>query len=372
MKIAIDVTRAVIEGAGIGRYTYETVSKILDIDRKNSYIIFSTHFNSSSQKTKIFQSFNRSNVTLKRFRIPGRAKEILWGMKLPFFDKFLEKADILYAPSYFEVLLGSKIAQVVTIHDMTANLFPNQRGKKLSEFLSKRTLLACQKAKFITCVSKSTQNDLIRLDKINQNKTQVIYPGLKVFGKVKELLPNGLKKQGYILSVGTIEPRKNIAALLRAYNTLEDSLKEKFPLVLVGGRGWNDSEIFEEAGNKALKKHILFTGYVDDATLAGLYKYAKVFVYPSLYEGFGLPILEAMSFSCPVITSNISSMPEVAGECAVLIDPKKIPQIADALKRLIEDKNLAGKLSECAKRQSEKFSWEQTAKQTLEVFEKQI
>lgn len=368
MKIAIDVTRAVIETAGIGRWTYEITQNLLDQDSQNEYLIFSTHFNDSPQKTEVFESFKRKNVTLKRLKIPGKLKESLWGIRVNFLNNFLQGADVLYAPSYFEVILGLKIPQVVTIHDMTADIFPDQRGDKLSKFLSSRTLEACRKAKFITCVSKSTQKDLIRITKTDEKKTQVIYPGLKIFKKINEKLPLNLEKERYILSVGTIEPRKNIARLLKAYNQLGEDLKREYPLVLVGGRGWNDSEIFSEAENSSLKQFIHFTGYVDDATLAGLYKNAKVFVYPSLYEGFGLPVLEAMSFGCPVITSNVSSMPEVAGEAAQLVDPNNTIEIKESLKKLITDDGFAKKLATSAKTRSQKFSWEHAAEEMLKIF----
>ncbi len=366
MKIAIDVTRAVIETAGIGRWTYEITQAMLNQDKESQFIIFSTHFNNSPAKEKVFQSFKRSNVKLKRLKIPGSLKEKLWESKVPFLDRWIG-ADVLYAPSYFEVLLGSKIPQVVTIHDMTADLFPTQRGEELSKFLSKRTLQACQKSKFITCVSESTRNDLIKIDHINADKTAVVYPGLKIFEKLAGKLPFDLQKEKYILSVGTIEPRKNLVSLLKAYSALDGKVKEEYPLILVGSKGWNDSEIFDQFKNLNLERYVRFTGFVDDAQLARLYSDCKVFAYVSLYEGFGLPPLEAMSFGRAVLSSDISSIPEVVGKAGVLVKPTDISAIQSSLSKLLTDTDYNKSFSKAAKDRAKQFDWNKSGVTMLEI-----
>ena len=369
MKIAIDVTRAIIENAGIGRYTFEIVQNMIRQDNKNEYLVYSTHYNDSADKDKRLKSFAAKNVKIKRFRIPGRVKEILWGAKINFFGGFLEDCDLLFAPSNFEVILGAKIPQVVTIHDLTTFIFPAQRGKKESDFVSRRIRQTCQVAKKIICVSKSTKSDLQKYVQIDPGKIEVVYSGWKKFDKIADKLPFNLVKKRYILSVGTIEPRKNLVGLLRAYALLDDELKNQYPLVLVGGKGWNDSAIFEELNTLKLKNFVNFTGFVKDDELARLYEDCKVFAYVSLYEGFGLPVVEALSFGVPVITSNVSSLPEVAGKSAVLVNPNDEKEIAKTLRRLLLDERYSRMIATGAKSQAQKFSWEDSAKQTLEIIE---
>jgi glycosyltransferase involved in cell wall biosynthesis len=369
MKIAIDATRAVTEQAGIGRYAFEIIKHLIEIDRQNEYLVFSTHFRDSSQKTVKLNSFKASNVKIKRLKIPGAFKEYLWGRKLGYLTSFLEGSDVLFAPSFFEVNLGLLIPQVVTIHDMTTFLFPDQRGREASKRLSVRTEAVCKKAQKIICVSGSTKKDLVKITGLNKEKTIVIYPGLKKFDKIAKDLPAGLRGNGYVLCVGTLEPRKNLIGLLRAYSLLPTELKTQFPLAIVGGKGWNDSEIYLELEKRSLKNHLVFTGFVSDAVLARLYKDCRVFAYPSFYEGFGLPIIEVQSFQVAVLTSNVSSLPEAGGEGALYVDPDDSNEIAKGLEKLLQDDNLRRSLCKKAFSNSRKFSWEAAAKQTLSILE---
>ncbi len=372
MKIAIDVTRAIIETAGIGRYTYEITQSLLDQAKTDEFLIYSTHFRSSAEKKKKFLSFARKNVKLKRLPVPGRVKEIAWAWPVDLLGKFLEGSEVLFAPSFFEAGLGFKIRQVVTIHDMTTFLFPTQRGPKLSRFLSDRTVKVCQKAEKIICVSQSTKKDLLEHTIISKDKPEVIYPGLKIFPESNKKLPRNLEPGKYILSVGTIEPRKNLIGLFKAYSMLEPTFRQKFPLVIAGGKGWNDEKIYSEIKALGLENEIIFTGFVSDSVLAQLYENCAIFAYVSLYEGFGLPILEALSFGCPVITSNVSSMPEVSGEAALLVEPTDSKEIAAAMKRLLTDEDLQKTLSKKALIQAGKFSWQGAAIDTLDVLRKAV
>jgi len=369
MKIAIDVTRAITEQAGIGRYAFEIAKHLIKIDRQNEYLVFSTHFRDSIEKSAKLDLFKARNVKIKRFRIPGRIKEYLWGTRAGYLKLFLERSEVLFAPSFFEVNLGLSIPQVVTIHDMTTFLFPDQRGREVSERLSGRTKVVCEKAQKIICVSNSTKNDLIKLTGVNKGKINIVYPGLKKFENIAERLPRGLKKDRFILCVGTLEPRKNLVGLLWAYSLLPIELKTRFPLVIVGGKGWNDGEIYREFEKEDLKKHLFFTGFVSDMVLARLYKDCRVFAYPSLYEGFGLPVIEAQSFGAAVLTSNVSSLPEAGGGGALYVDPNDFTEIAKGLEKLLQDDNLRRNLRRRAVSNSHKFLWEDAARQTLNTLE---
>lgn len=369
MKIAIDVTRAVIESAGIGRYTLEIAKSMVKQGRRHNFIIYSTHFRDSHEKVERFNSFRSTNTKLKRLRIPGKVKEIAWGVKVDWLNSFLEGSDVLFAPSFFEVGLGFKVNQVVTIHDMTTFLFPRQRGEALSQYLSKRTLEATAQAKEIICISESTKRDLIKFNPESSDRSVVIYPGKKVFSCKKSKLPNGLRKGGYILTVGTIEPRKNLIGLVRAYRNLSADLKKRFPLVIAGGKGWNDDKIYREFESKGLKPHLVLAGFVSDRQLARLYQDCCIFAYPSFYEGFGLPVVEAQSFGIPVLTSGVSSLPEAGGEGALYVDPNDTEEITKGLERLLIDDNLRKDLSKKALLNANKFSWDKAAKRTLKVLE---
>jgi glycosyltransferase involved in cell wall biosynthesis len=370
MKIAIDVTRAVIENAGIGRYTLEVAKSMIKQGNCHDFIIYSTHFRDSHEKIKRFNSFRSTNAKLKRLRIPGKVKEIAWGVKVDWLNSFLEGSDVLFAPSFFEVGLGFKVNQVVTIHDMTTFLFPHQRGEALSRYLSKRTLEATAQAKWIICVSESTKRDLIKFNPESSDRSVVIYPGKKVFSRKKGKLPNGLRKGSYILTVGTIEPRKNLIGLVRAYKNLSADLKKRFPLVIAGGKGWNNDKIYREFKSGDLKPYLVLAGFVSDGQLARLYQDCCIFAYPSFYEGFGLPIVEAQSFGIPVLTSDVSSLPEAGGEGALYVDPNDTEEITKGLEKLLIDDSLRKDLSRKALLNANKFSWEEAAKQTLSILEK--
>jgi glycosyltransferase involved in cell wall biosynthesis len=302
-------------------------------------------------------------------RLPGRIKEILWGWKLPWYKHYLNGCEMLFAPSFFEVNMGLNIPQVTSIHDLSACLFPDQRGKSLSRFLCQRAKLACEKAQKIIAISKSTKNDLVRLYKIPSGKITVTYLAGKSFKKVANQLPDGLKKDSYILATGTIEPRKNLSRLFQAYAKLDEKTTAQYPLVIAGAKGWNTGLIYQTIKRLNLKDKVIFLGYISDESLARVYQDCLFFVYPSLYEGFGIPLLEAFSFGKTVLTSDVSSMPEVSGDAALLVDPNNVDDIARGLEKLISDDTLRLKLQALSQKRAKDFSWVKTASQTLQVLE---
>lgn len=369
MLIAIDTSRAINETAGIGRYTRELVKKMTEIDKKNQYLLIFSFWRQSPQKEKLIKTFRRANVKIKILKIPGALKEKAWRWRLSWYEKFLDGADVFLAPSFFEVNFGLKTPQVMTIHDLSTFVFPAHRGKNVSQRLSKRTQAAAKIAKKIISVSESTAQDAVRYLNLNQTKIKVIYPGITDFPDPAKNLSASLKSQSYILFVGTIEPRKNLIGLFKAYALLPPHLQEKYPLVIVGAEGWNTGETFDAFRALKLDNKVKFLGYATDAVLAKLYQEAAVFVYPSLYEGFGLPVLEALSFGTPVVTSNISSLPEVAGQAALLVEPQEPKSIAGGLQRLLEGKFERENLRKMSLKQVKKFSWERTARETIRVLE---
>ena len=369
MKIAIDASRAINETAGIGRYTREIVSNLLKIDSKNEYLLIFSYFKKSPAKEKAIKQFQRSNVQIKTLKIPGTLKESIWRWRLSWYNRLLEKADVFFAPSFFEVNFGLKIPQVMTIHDLTTFIYPLHRGEVISERLSKRAKEAAKIAKKIITVSETTASDAQKYLNISGKKIKVIYPGLSELAKPAKNLPRGLKTKSYILFVGTIEPRKNLIGLFKAYSLLPLHLQEKHPLVIVGAKGWNAGATYDVLKTLKLEGKSKFLGYVTDTVLAKLYESCAVFCYPSIYEGFGLPVLEAFFYGAPVVTSNVSSLPEVAGKAALLVEPDEPESICKGIQRLLEGKTEVLNLQKEAQKQVQKFSWEKAARGTLKVLE---
>src|SRR6185369_15343895 len=236
-------------------------------------------------------------------------------------------------------------------------------------------------ADHIISVSQSTKDDLAMEYRIAPEKISVIYSGMgESFFHMNRNDTELLRiKQKYslpyrfILYLGTFEPRKNIVALLQGYDALMkfgNAEIKKYELVLAGTRGWKYEEIFRSIGNSAYKENIHLPGFIDDEDKVSVYNLASIFVYPSLYEGFGFPPLEAMACGVPVISSHASSLPEIVGNSGILIDPYQPDELYRALESLINNPSFAAKLQEKGLKQAKKFNWELSSRETLDIFEK--
>jgi len=359
MKIAINASRAINEKAGVGRVADKLIQNLLEIDSKDQYLLLFNFFRNREIKNQAAMVFIRPNSQIKISHWPGGLQEYWFSCNIP---KSLA-ADVYLAPTFLDFQIGLNIPQVVIIHDLTNFTHPEHAGQEISERYQQKTRQAAQKAAQIITVSESTKQDVIKILKVDPSKIKVVYPGNTKFpsgGKI----PQYLTPNCYLLFVGTIEPRKNLIGLLRAYSLLPTALRKKYPLVIVGGKGWNNNRELQEIGQTPGVKWL---GYVSDADLGALYKNAKVFAFPSLYEGFGIPVIEAQQFGVPVITSNISSLPEACGEGGVLIGPEDPEDIATALEKILTNEKLYQNLSRKALDNSQKFSWTKSAEKTLEV-----
>lgn len=226
----------------------------------------------------------------------------------------------------------------------------------------------CQKTETIITPSQNTKRDLINLYKIPEGKIKVIYPGLSSIFQEKQTQNKTLNlPDNYILFLGSIEPRKNIISIIAAYEKAFNSLPLPYSLVIAGAPGWRNKEIFKRIKKSPLKQKIFFAGYIDNNHKLEIYQRASVFIYPSFYEGFGFPVLEAMYSSVPVITSNRSSLPEITGNFAYLIDPNKPEQISKELVSILNDENIKNKLIMQAKEKTTAFSWKKTAEEFLQI-----
>jgi glycosyltransferase involved in cell wall biosynthesis len=220
--------------------------------------------------------------------------------------------------------------------------------------------------------SSATRTDIIARLKVDPSRIHVIPLGVSAHfsardtGEARRRIGEALSIDApYILALGTLEPRKNLTTVLNAYARLGSDAPI---LVLAGARGWKDSPVFEQVKRAGLSARVVFSGFVSDGLLPDLYAGARAFVYPSLYEGFGLPVLEAMACGVPVITSKTSSLPEVAGDAALLIDPTDVDELADAMQRVLSDASLSDELRKRGLRRASHFTWERTARETLDVY----
>ncbi|HEY2857525.1 MAG TPA: glycosyltransferase family 1 protein [Terracidiphilus sp.] len=260
-----------------------------------------------------------------------------------------------------------------TVHDLTCWLLPethSQVNVAADRFFADRIL---KRADALIAVSESTRQDAVRILKLPAEKIRVIHHGIAepffqvtLDGAAAVRSRLGLSKP-YLLFVGTIEPRKNIARLLNAYEALSPSTRDAFDFVLAGPPGWSQSQILARLRNPA--PGVRYLGYVDEGDLAGLFAGATAFVYPSLYEGFGFPVAQAMAAGTPVITSNVSSLPEIAGDAALLIEPQSESALRDAMEEMLTSPARRAKLSDLGRENARRFTWTECARQSLRFFE---
>jgi glycosyltransferase involved in cell wall biosynthesis len=330
-------------------------------------------------KTKPREDLPSENTNWK-YRVFGPQK--LWTQwRLPL-DLYLHKPrpSVFFTPSHYAPRF-SPAPLVVSVMDLSYIYFPEMFNKSDLYQLKSWTSYSVKKAKAIITISNSSRNDIINVYGIPEENVHVTYPGIK---PVVDLEPhiysmNELKmkyqiKDKYVLFVGTIQPRKNLERLIEAFslvintdNASDKHVLEDLQLVIVGKKGWLYESILAAPGKFGISNNVKFLDFVPSEDLPLLYGHAQCFVLPSLYEGFGLPILEAMKYDCPVITSKVSSMPEAGGDAALYVDPTNTEDIAEKIKKLVQSEKLREELIEKGRKQVKKFSWEKTAKETLEI-----
>ncbi len=374
MRIGIDC-RTILnpklgERAGVGHYTYYLVKNILKHDKKNEYVLF------FDWRFRDMKEFEQKNSVIKNFPFSQYNKFLPFAYSHMLISAYLikEGLDVFHSPITSLPLTYPK-KSVVTVHDLAIYKNPSWFP---SQIFSTKLLVpqSLRKADKIIAVSDSTRRDLKNIFNIPAKKMKVIHEGSvikKIPIKNKRFDSISKFKLGskYILFVGTLEPRKNVVTLIRAYKKLLDqgSKFSNYQLVLAGHKGFKNSEVFDEIKELKLKKNVKYLGYVTHNQKLDLMKKASCFVFPSEYEGFGLPVLEAMAIGTPVITSNVSSLPEIAGKAALLVNPTREQEIANALKKLLGDSKLQKRLSQRGLKRAKEFSWEQCAKETIKVYE---
>ncbi len=400
MIIGYDASRSFIgKRTGTENYSYQILSHLAKIDHRNQYKVYLSPFSGIVPAKAGIQEF-RSRIgsgiaEAANFEADLIPLHRLWTQYGLAKRTFLEKdLDVLFIPAHTLPLFRKPgLKTVVTVHDLGAEYLPRTHQLKQRLYLNFMTHRQLKSATHIIAVSKSTREDLINKVGIPADKITVVYEGYneKLFKPVRgsqlgqTLKKYNLEDQNYFLFVGTIQPRKNLEQLIKAYakfikqgatgfqgdalTYVKASPYKKLQLVLAGSKGWLADEIYSLPQELGIEKQVKFLGYVPDEELPALYSGALAFLYPSLFEGFGLPILEAMACGCPVLTSNTSSCPEVAGNAAIIVNPYQEEEISKGISKLTSDPKLRKELSNKGFSQIKKFSWEKAARETLKVLE---
>lgn len=363
MKIGVDISLLVGKPTGIGRYTQEVLKRLIESEHE-WYLYSHCHPN--------FDYVKKKNVHLriiKNFRLfPG----IIYGQTLIPLQANLDKIDLFWSPTHrLPSLLSNNIARVLTIHDLIWKR-AGETMTPLNRWLDATLMpIGIRIADRIITVSEHTALDILIEFPAVRHKirtTPLGVPSVKSVAPRECLASLGLTGQ-YFLFVGTLEPRKNLTRLIEAFSAIPESLREKVCLAIAGGKGWGGVNVATIAARFGVQRNVRVLGYVNDEQLETLYSHALFLAMPSLYEGFGLPILEAMAMGVPVLTSDCSSMPEVAGNAAVLVNPLDILSIEKGLIEMLESSQRRDELSKRALLNSARFSWEKTTKETLKVFQ---
>jgi alpha-1,3-rhamnosyl/mannosyltransferase len=287
---------------------------------------------------------------------------------LPVLDWLTRDADVFHA-SVLTRRPPKRARLTATVYDLTCVLMPELHPQANLE--AERNFGATtRRADGLIAISEATKRDAVRVLGLAPEKIDVIHPGIPhaYFSPDASQVDAARKKYGlrqpYVLFVGTIEPRKNVDLLLDAFESLPATLREHYDLVIAGPSGWASGHTL------ARLRHVRYLGYVPETLMPGLTAGAAIFAYPSLYEGFGFPVAQAMAAGVPVITSNVSSMPEVAGDAALLVDPKSQSELHRALSRLMTTDGLREALASAGRKRAENFRWEECARKSLEFFER--
>ncbi len=371
MKIGIDL-RVLSRGTrtGVEEYLVNLLAALLPLDQNINYHLFYNAF----RKVEFNPSWLKlPNVWLGDFSIPNRVLFLSTKyQKRPQLDRLLNGVDIYFNPHFFNAPVSKDCQKVVVFHDLSFERYPEYFSwrKRIWQRLLIGAKSEARNADKVIAVSESTKSDLIHFYQIEPEKIKVIYsgvsdqfssqqdPGKMEYIKEKYSLPDR-----FILYFGTIEPRKNLTGLIKAYELLRDRYPIK--LVIAGNKGWLFNDIFKTAAQSKYQYEIIFTGFIEEQDKPYLYNLSELFVYPSFFEGFGFPPLEAMASGIPVVTSSSSSLPEVVGEAGLMVDPFRIDEMALAMETVLTNRALKKSLIEKGLIRARKFSWLKTAQETL-------
>lgn len=378
MRIGIDYTSAATQSAGIGRYTRELLRALLALPSDNRYSLFYASRSRIEQSAISNQQSAISNQQSAIRRLPFHDKWLmrLWHrLQIPIpVELIVGKVDLFHSPDFTLPPTLPGVPTLLTVHDLSFIRDPDSAWPSLRAFLNKAVPRSVQRATHVLADSQATKNDLVELFGTPAGKITVLHSGVEArFAPVRDqseidrVCAKYQLPRPFILSVGTLQPRKNYARLIEAFASMAASIPHH--LVITGGQGWLVESIFEQVKRSGLEGRVLFPGFVDDADLPALYSAAHVFALVSLYEGFGLPLLEAMACGTPVVGSNISSLPEVIGEAGLQVDPRSVDDIASALQQMIDRPELCQRSIGLGLERAKMFSWDKAARELLAIYD---
>lgn len=381
MKIGVDI-RCLSDGrrTGVEEYSLNLLDKIFKEDKKNQYVLFLNSWKKQEIDLEWIKKYK--NVQVKKFNFPNKVLNFLiWYFGWPKVDRLLGGVDAFFMPNINFISLSRGVKLILTIHDLSFEYYPETfswKRRLWHIFVNPKKLSI--RADKILAVSKSTKYDLINFYKINPEKIEVVYNGVgDYFGKVDRNNPRLIEVKdrynlpfNFIFFLGAFEPRKNIIGLVNAYEMLRDEMNpvlDRYKLVIAGSVGWKSEKIIKSINQSRYKRDIYRTSFIEDEDKSFVYNLASVFAYPSFFEGFGLPPLEAMKCGTPVVASNNSSLIESVGDGGILVDAQRPDEIAVALREIILNKDLRDDLELRMIKQTQRFSWSKSAKKFVSLLE---
>lgn len=365
-KLLVDGISLLSPLTGIGRYTYEVSKRLKEQNRYKVdffYGYYSDKLQKPSQKSSIK---NLKSLILKNPFVKRLARKIVNFCSMVFSPTY----DIYWQPNFIPKS-GVKAKKIVTtVHDFSFILHGDFQPEETVEYFENNFFKNIYRSDMIITGSNFSKQEILERLNFGEDKIKVIYHGINhdIFRIYKEIELDFKLPKKFILSVGSIEPRKNLIGLLKAYNLLDSKIKQEYKLVLAGFKGWQNKEIMELINKD--KQNISYLGFISDEELAKVYNLATCFVFASFYEGFGLPPLEAMACGTPVIASKLTSIPEVCSDAGVYCDAQNIEDIRDKIELVLSDKNLQTAMIQKGLKRAGEFSWEKSAKEHEEVFKK--
>jgi glycosyltransferase involved in cell wall biosynthesis len=379
MRIGIDYTAAVHQGGGIGRYTRSLVRALVALDSGHQFKLLVAGAARRDSDSGPWPS----NASLRTIPISDRWMNVLWQrLRVPLPVQLVTGPIELFHSPDFVLPPTGRTPSILTVHDLSFLRVPEFFVEGFREYLEGAVVRAVKKAAHILADSESTRRDLEALLDVNPERVTVIYPGVDE-GFEPVLAPEDLQRvrkryalpARFLMGLSTLQPRKNFEGLIEAFGRLleletDSDLTAELELVVVGGEGWMFESIREKVASRGLSERVHFLGRVTDADLPAIYTLAEAFVFPSWYEGFGIPVIEAMACGTPVVASDNSSLPEAAGEAGMLVGAGDTGALVQALMQVLANSDLRAQMIESGFNQAKNFSWNESALRLLGVYER--